>query len=672
MTPRLKPLALAAAALALLAPGTASAAMLGGGAGEYRFQAAPGEFNKVAAYLNDGSLVLYDSGATLTAGAGCQPTASGDGGIECVLGDAKLTRVDVDLGDGGDSFDGTRLRHWYRPHPHGTYDGGDGDDEITHDATGADPERAGVVTLGGTGDDKLTGGGVLDGGPGDDRVRGTTSYFSNDRLEGGDGDDDLDGRSGEDVVNGGPGADTMYEGGDYFQDGLPYDLYDQGTLDGGEGNDRIASGGGPRSTIAGGPGDDEILSAAPVADGGEGNDSLRGGPILRGGPGDDVLVGGARTQPRSYVNVRTDVLDGGPGRDSLRAGGVDATLDGGPDADALAPGDGRDTISYRTRAVPVRIDLRNPGGEGGVDGEGDTIAPGFEKIEGSPGDDEFIAGAEPMVVDGWLGDDVIVGGPGDDTLDGGGHDDVIAGGGGNDKIYGGIDSYTDPESGKTVKAPGFDTIDGGPGGDTLMPRGGEDYVTGGSGDDWIDLRENAGPRPGSTPINYSHIIQMSGADQVWCGKGRDHADGDYADDMATDCETASEGTPRWRSVKVRPGREIRLTVRCAWGDDYPCKGTASFRTASGIPVGDGPFVDHPAYRGAPEGCRNKRTGATLARASFRIRAGRVNYVYLRLGRSTERTVRRRGCLAISALLSFRDAQGREWLATRSLLLKRSG
>ncbi len=166
---------------------------------------------------------------------------------------------------------------------------------------------------------------------------------------------------------------------------------------------------------------------------------------------------------------------------------------------------------------------------------------------------------------------------------------------------------------------------------------------------------------------------MSGADQVWCGKGRDHADGDYADDMATDCETASEGTPRWRSVKVRPGRDIRLTVRCAWADDYPCKGRASFRTVPGGPVGDGAFLEHPAFRAAPEQCRTTtKTGAMLARASFRIRAGRVNYVHLKLGRSAERMVRKRGCVAIFALLSFRDVQGREWLVTRSLVLRRSG
>lgn len=664
-------LGLAAIAVAVLAaPGTAPAALVSGGAGEYRLQAAPGETNKVSAYLNDGALVVYDGGGGLSAGAGCHPNPSNDGGIECTLGEAKIERLDIDLGDGNDVLDATGLRHWKRPYPHGTYDGGDGGDEIVQGAFGANPDTTGLLTRGGGGDDKLRGGGILEGGPGNDEVRGSLNY-SNDRIDGGDGDDNLDGGSGLDTIDAGPGADTIYEGGDYYQGALPYDLYDAAQVDGGEGNDRIAVGG-SEAKIAGGPGDDEILSAAPAADGGEGNDSIRGGGHLIGGPGDDNLIGGGRNHPRLGYFRRADVLDGGPGRDTLRAGGRDASLDGGPDGDSLAPGEATDTLSYRSRTEGVRIDLRNQGGQGGVDGEGDSIAPGFERIEGSRGDDEFIAGAEPLYVDGWLGDDVLVGGPGDDTLDGGGNDDVIVGGAGNDKLYGGIDSFEDPETGKTVKAPGFDTIDGGPGGDMIMPRGGEDYVTGGSGDDFVDLRENAGPRPGSTPINYSHIIQMSGADQVWCGKGRDHAEGDYADDMATDCETASEGTPRWRSVKVRPGREIRLTVRCAWGDDHPCKGTASFRTASGVPVGEGSFVDHPAYRGAPQDCRVKKPGRVLARAGFRIRAGRVNYVYLRLGRSAERMVRSRGCVAVTALLAFRDAQDREWLASRSLVLRRSG
>jgi hypothetical protein len=74
---------------------------------------------------------------------------------------------------------------------------------------------------------------------------------------------------------------------------------------------------------------------------------------------------------------------------------------------------------------------------------------------------------------------------------------------------------------------------------------------------------------------------------------------------------------------------------------------------------------------APGQCRGG-AGAVLARSSFRIRAGRVNYVFMRLTRAAERTIRRRGCMSIHATLSYADAKGRDWLATRSLVLKRAG
>jgi hypothetical protein len=49
----------------------------------------------------------------------------------------------------------------------------------------------------------------------------------------------------------------------------------------------------------------------------------------------------------------------------------------------------------------------------------------------------------------------------------------------------------------------------------------------------------------------------------------------------------------------------------------------------------------------------------------------VNYVRLLLDRSSERTVMKRKCLAVMAVLVFRDPFGREWETTRSLSLRRS-
>jgi hypothetical protein len=146
---------------------------------------------------------------------------------------------------------------------------------------------------------------------------------------------------------------------------------------------------------------------------------------------------------------------------------------------------------------------------------------------------------------------------------------------------------------------------------------------------------------------------------------------DYADDVAPDCERVSEGTPRWRRVALRPGRPLRLTVRCAWAESRPCKGIAWLQTTegAGIARSSGPFEE--ATDPAPSQCRLK-PGRTLAKQSFRTRAGRVKYVDLRIPSSTQKLVRGKGCVAVLAGFDFTDADGRPWRATRSLVLKRPG
>jgi Ca2+-binding RTX toxin-like protein len=669
MPQRSRLLALAAAVVAtLLVPAVAPAASVSLDGGTFRFEAPPGEANDVVTYAHASGVTVDDRTHPLSAGPGCRPSELSwqQGWVECPLNGRRLERVVMLLGDGNDVLFAGGLFNNAPPHPESTLDGGEGNDRLFVSVAGSDLERSGVVTRGGPGSDELSGGGVVQGGPGNDRVRGVGgSNYSRDRLEGGEGNDVLDGGLGPDVVSGGQGEDALIE----TVDPSYFNLLHDERLDGGEDDDRISAGG-RRSSLFGGPGDDDIVSGARLADGGEGNDTMRGGSILRGGPGDDSLTGGSGDDAIGICCQSFDLLEGGPGVDVVAAGGRDAVIDGGADSDTLVPGTGLDTLSYRSRQSGVRVDLRQPGSIGAIGGEGDSVGPGFERFEGSAGDDEIIAGGAPLSASGWLGRDRLIGGSKDDTLDGGGDDDLIVGGAGNDVLDGGGDSHRPPGADTNIKAPGNDTIDGGPGNDTIRPRGGEDYVTAGAGDDRVDARERADADLAKTPLNYSHIIQMAGADQVWCGTGHDRADGDYADDLALDCELTSEGTPRWRELKARPGRKLRLTVRCAWAEARPCKGTALLRTAAGG-GGDKPVRDHPAHRAAPERCRGK-AGAMLARSRFRIRAGRVNYVYLDLSAAAERRLRRRGCIAVHAVLRFTDATGRDWLATRSLTLKRAG
>ena len=94
--------------------------------------------------------------------------------------------------------------------------------------------------------------------------------------------------------------------------------------------------------------------------------------------------------------------------------------------------------------------------------------PALDRLTVSAGDGDDVvdasglaAGAMALVIDGGVGDDVLIGGDGDDSIAGGEGDDVLLGG------------------------PGIDTLDGGPGDDTLIDG---EIVSDGLvvGQDWLD------------------------------------------------------------------------------------------------------------------------------------------------------------------------------------------
>jgi Ca2+-binding RTX toxin-like protein len=95
------------------------------------------------------------------------------------------------------------------------------------------------------------------------------------------------------------------------------------SIDGGDGNDMLAGGGG-RNVILGGAGNDILFGDGgdDVLLGGAGNDDLIGAG------GNDVLVGGDGN----------DILRGGAGRDLLIGSQNDDRLDGGTDEDVLIGG----------------------------------------------------------------------------------------------------------------------------------------------------------------------------------------------------------------------------------------------------------------------------------------------------------------------------------------------
>ena len=125
----------------------------------------------------------------------------------------------------------------------------------------------------------------------------------NDFLDGGLGDDYIEGNGKSDVLYGGAGNDQMW--GDDQANDLPGQYHGNDYLDGEDGIDQLVGGGGT-DTLYGGAGNDDLYGddddvaleaqhqGADYLDGEDGNDLLKGGgkdDTLYGGDGDDLLYG---------------------------------------------------------------------------------------------------------------------------------------------------------------------------------------------------------------------------------------------------------------------------------------------------------------------------------------------------------------------------------------------
>lgn len=163
----------------------------------------------------------------------------------------------------------------------------------------------------------------------DTRVRSESlpDAITDNRFEGGDGDDLINAGKGHDTLMGGEGSDSL-------AGGLDDDL-----LMGGSGRDFLF-GGSEHDTVLGGAGDD-------LLEGGSGNDRLGGGQgddVMRGDAGRDVLFGSAGHDQMSGGDSG-DKLVGGSGRDTLWGDTGDDRLNGGGWSDLLHGQNGDDTLS---------------------------------------------------------------------------------------------------------------------------------------------------------------------------------------------------------------------------------------------------------------------------------------------------------------------------------------
>lgn len=269
----------------------------------------------------------------------------------------------------------------------------------------------------------------------EDRFTRTSATLT--ALEGGDGNDNIDGSHLAETILGGAGQDNLNGG------------FDSDTLEGGSGNDTLDGDSGD-DLLSGGSGTDSVQ-------GDQGNDTLTGGSgndLLNGGHGDDLYRYG-----RGDGFDRITEISSGSGTDVLHL------TDGLTLADIRLVGNSDDLFVVLTDGTgEVRIqdqfDFLDARIESLVFDDGTTIdLTGPLALQGGDGDD-FIDSAN-------LGD-TLSGGAGNDDLDGLAGDDVQFGGSGTDRLKG---------------DGGNDSLDGGSGNDTLTGSRGDDTIQGGSGND---------------------------------------------------------------------------------------------------------------------------------------------------------------------------------------------
>ena len=486
--------------------------------------------------------VLTDTGAPVTAGAGCTPFAFGIPGhsVDC----GKPTAASADLKDLNDAF-GVASPDADLPV---TVLGGTGDDSLGG-STLADSLD------GGAGNDSLNGGSGTDsvvGGPGDDTIDATGCSGSPcladaaDTYSGGDGVDSIsydhraaavtvtldgvadDGTAGEhdnvatdiENVTGGDGGDTIVgtDAANVLSGGSDYNGQPN-TIDGLGGNDVLTGGNGCCDLLHGGAGNDQLvagLSGGGTLDGGSGDDMLV--PSFGGVPPPVAVTGGSGVDTVNYGsafgdvtislddvandgtgsdNVHSDVENviGGRGNDTFIGSSANNVFDGGAGADTFHGSGGTDTVDYSSRTGPITAtvdgiadDGQRPAPYPGVGpSEDDNIEPDVESVVGGSGSDDLVGSTAANTLTGGPGDDLLDGGPGADTLIGGGGEDAVDYSSRTNSVNVSLDgAANDGENGENDNV-GTDVEDvfGGLGNDTLTGNASDNVFDGGPGADQL-------------------------------------------------------------------------------------------------------------------------------------------------------------------------------------------
>jgi Ca2+-binding RTX toxin-like protein len=332
---------------------------------------------------------------------------------------------------------------------------------------------------------------------------GSDLLISIENLEGGGGDDSLQGDNEANLIFGAEGNDTIegLGGDDSLSGGVGSDLFLASI---GDGNDTIG-GGGNRDTysLAATSAPATVSLQAGTSTSAEtGRDRLGGIENIIGGRGNDSIVG----------DGSDNVLNGGPGSDLISGAAGNDMLIGGPGADTLDGGDGIDTASYLGATLGVAVALALGLGTAG-DAAGDVLR-NIENLTGGVGMDTLRGDASANLINGGGGNDLLFGGAGNDTLDGAGGIDTYTLAGtlaaaiislaagtassaeaGNDILRNienasggsGDDTITGNASANLLDGlAGNDSLSGGAGNDTLLGGAGADLLDGGTGHDSLN------------------------------------------------------------------------------------------------------------------------------------------------------------------------------------------
>jgi len=369
------------------------------------------------------------------------------------------------------------------------------------------------------------GGDTLDGGAGSDTITGSGG---NDVIRGGAGADQIDGGDGNDTIDGGLGSDTIAggAGNDVITDAFGF----TGTINGGTGNDTITVDLTPNEqpvgqpigpalftrTINGGGDDDTIIVIGRhpgqnyndfTIDGGTGNDRIEvsnSRATVLAGDGDDIVTADIRSPGGTTVTL-------GAGIDTVRVGALLPVSAGDPTAPIVVtdfqPGAGGDVFDLPDFFVKQPLFFGYVGNpfsdptarlvQSGADVQVQVRTSGntywtlavLQNVTIAQLSAENMGGFAPngalppnLVLDGDGGPNTLAGGLGNDQIQGFGGNDVLTGGFGTDLLRGG--EGDDVLDGQWAS----DTLEGEGGNDTLIDSlGGSDTLRGGDGDDVLTV-----------------------------------------------------------------------------------------------------------------------------------------------------------------------------------------